>query len=916
MARREGTERLRLLEPGLGRQMFILFVGCALAPILVLSILSWERVGRELEDQSRIRLHHVAQQTGMLLLDRLASTGAMLSDSGARPQVGTNERLSSLQRVGPGSAKPVMQPGPDPTRPHLMTVDNGSTPEVWLRSPSPSGQGDWVARLDPAFLFDISHENVLPPAGEACIVTSEGQVVFSSHPNLRCAPSSGPRMGSPELSSRSVAGEEYLALEWLLPLDVAFQTSGWTVVVAEPRSLVMAPVYTLLVLALLVSAFTLSGVAFLSARQIRRQLAPLERLQLAADRVRSGQLGVSVPVDSQDELGRVSAAFNQMSNYLAAQFASLESLIEMDRVILSATTRDELMSATLDATARIGNSSEVGLAMPAAFHVVGDDWNIVRRSAGRSDIVLEFPRWLLTSTDWYDDTKSVMVVSTADLEPELRRAMGGECDVVEIYPLTAEGRCLGVVVRESRSDALLADTSSLHLRQLCDQIASAVQGLSLRVENEQLRSFDSLTGLPNMAAHERALAGAMAQSPGQPLSVIRISVTGMARYANTYGQEGSERVLRAVADTLTSNGDFQPARVDSVSFGAFFRASDMDAIITRIRHVSGQVRSTLDGFAGSHGLGVAIGAGLQGLDSVDARDLISKAEVAGRHAVATGVDSVEFFSDSMERTFRKASDIESSLERAIEEDQLRLEYQAIVDAQTRCVVGAEALVRWTCPERGIVPPDVFIPIAEESGLIQRVGEWVLRQAFADVGTWRNAGLVPGRISINVSAFQVTRSLCDLIADLLQAGPARPEDFGVELTESDMLVESDGAQLVLQRIREMGLTISIDDFGTGYSSLDYLRRFQVDVVKIDRSFLQGVPEIGGSCDLTRAAIAVGKALGLRTIAEGCETEEQLQFLREAQCDSVQGWLFGASMSAEDFAKRLADENQASLALDRI
>jgi len=665
---------------------------------------------------------------------------------------------------------------------------------------------------------------------------------------------------------------------------------------------------TSIAIALGVLVVTGAAAVLVAAWFAGRQLAPLVTLRAAIDRLYTGQLGIVVSVDSDDELGRLSAAFNRMSSRLATRFASLESLVEVDRVILAATSRDALVTASLDALERIGGTTEVGLALPAAFDVFGDDWTITRRSAGRSDLVLDFPRWLLTAADWYDDDEHLLVVPTAEIEPELRRAIGGEFEEVEIYPLTVEGRCLGLVVREAPAQSAITAAAPLLMRQLCDQIASAVRGLSLRVENEQLRSFDSLTGLPNMGAHERALAEAMRSRGGRPLSVVRISITGMPRYANTYGREGSERILREVAEALSASHDFEPARLDGVSFGAFFHAPDMDAIVARIRSISTRVRATLDRSPGSHGLGVVIGATLQGLDGVDARDLIGKADVAARHDVGVGVDAIEFFSDQMERSFKKTSELEASLERAIDGGELRLEYQPIVDAQTRCLVGGEALVRWMCPERGPIPPDVFIPIAEESGLIQRLGEWVLRKAFEDVGAWRDAGLVPVRISINVAASQVTRSLCDLIADLVLAGPARPEDFGIELTESNVLVESERAQRVLQRIREMGLTISIDDFGTGYSSLDYLRRFQVDVVKIDRSFLQGVPNDEGDCDLTRAAIAVGRALGLRTVAEGCETEAQLEFLRAAQCDTVQGWLFSPSISASDFAKLVSETNR--------
>lgn len=922
MARPRPTDRLRLLGPGLGRQMFLLFVGCALVPIAVLSLLSWDRVGEELEDQSRVRLHHAARRTGMLLMDRLARVEELVAEAGLeRPGATLPARLTGRTKsIRPedsiADASDPALAGRDPARPILFVRGAAAPVEIWLRTPARDGGPALRVELDRDHLFDISHQNVLPSAGEACVVTSDGVVVWSSRPGLACEPVAGGRTDTPALVTQDLSGEAYLTLEWLLFLDAAYQDPGWTIVVAEPRDLVMAPVDTFRTLVLLVSALTSCVVALLAARQIHRQLVPLEELEAAAQRIGKGEVGVMVPVASDDELGRVSSAFNQMSSQMTRQLSSMAELIEMDREILAVTSRDELVRVALDAVSNVAHAASTALVLPTNSGPGEVAWNIARRRAGAPEIVIEFPRWIVASASWYDESLDVMRVGSWELEPEVQEALGCQGGMIEWYPLVVKSRCLGLVVREVMREPDLGRATALQLRKLCDQIAAAIHGLQLRAENDRLQHFDSLTGLPNLASHAEALNAAIGGGARDPLCVIRIVVTGIARYGNNFGESESQRVISEVSGVLREQAAIHPARVDSDAFGCFFVGADTEAIVGRIRAISNRVRQTIDGFSGAHGLGVVIGSTLSGLDGVDAMDLIRKADVAAAHVVAVGRDAIEFFSDEMERTFRQASDLEASLERALEEDQLHLEYQPIFDVQTGALAAGEALVRWTCPRRGRIAPDVFIPVAEECGLIQRLGDWVLERAFTDVARWRASGLLPVRISVNVSASQVTNALVDRVEELLRNGGARPEDIGIELTESALLAESDNARRVLQRIRASGLSISIDDFGTGYASLDYLRRFEVDVVKIDSSFLQGVPESQGDCDLTRAAIAVGSALGLKTVAEGCEREEQLQFLERSGCDLVQGYLLGRPMPASDFAKLIAEAAQASMDRDPV
>lgn len=233
-----------------------------------------------------------------------------------------------------------------------------------------------------------------------------------------------------------------------------------------------------------------------------------------------------------------------------------------------------------------------------------------------------------------------------------------------------------------------------------------------------------------------------------------------------------------------------------------------------------------------------------------------------------------------------------------------LEYQPQMEIATGRITGIEALLRWQHPKLGLVPPDRFIPIAENSGLILPIGEWVVRTACAQVEEWRNAGLAVAPVSVNVSALQFRQEgFCRLIRRALEESGLPPEYLELELTESVLLSSADVMQPILEELKAMGVALAIDDFGTGYSSLSYLKQFRVGKLKIDRSFIRDVVTDNDDATITTAIIRIGRSLAMRVVAEGVETEAQLAFLREQGCDEIQGYYVSRPMGAEEMANRL-------------
>jgi EAL domain-containing protein (putative c-di-GMP-specific phosphodiesterase class I) len=274
-------------------------------------------------------------------------------------------------------------------------------------------------------------------------------------------------------------------------------------------------------------------------------------------------------------------------------------------------------------------------------------------------------------------------------------------------------------------------------------------------------------------------------------------------------------------------------------------------------------------------------------------------------AKENGRQSYQFFKPSMNvRTVERQS-IEESLRRALERNEFELHYQPKIDLKTGEITGAEALVRWTHPARGAVPPGEFIPVAEDRGLILPIGQWVLREPCRQARAWQQAGLALGSVAVNISSaikFRDEKFLEGVFAIRKGTG-LEAEALELELTETVLMKRAESAESILKSLRARGVQIAVDDFGTGYSSLSYLRKFPMDALKIDQSFVRQITAAPGETTIVTAIINMGRSLNLRIVAEGVETHAQLEFLRAHECDEAQGYYFSRLVPAEEFAKLL-------------
>ena len=424
-----------------------------------------------------------------------------------------------------------------------------------------------------------------------------------------------------------------------------------------------------------------------------------------------------------------------------------------------------------------------------------------------------------------------------------------------------------------------------------------------------LAYYDQLTGLPNrILLHDRLTSALNAARPaGKKVAVLFLDLDRFKNINDSLGHSVGDMLLEEVARRLKQYVRDQDTvgRVGGdeflITLSGLDDVRDANVIAERI------LKAMTADFTRQGQLcniSCSIGISLFPEHGNDAKTLIKNADAAMYSAKESGRNRVRFFANAMNAEVTERLTLENSLRVALEKQELFLVYQPQMDIATGTITGLEALLRWNHPERGLVPPDKFIRIAENSGLILPIGEWVLKTARRQARKWQEQGMLAVPIAVNVSAVQFRQEeFCELIRRVLRETRLAPRYLELELTESLLMSNEDVMFEVMEELKEMGVNLTIDDFGTGYSSLSYLRQFPVGKLKIDRSFIKDVALNTDDAAITSAIISMARKLNLRVTADGVETGEQLSFLRAQRCDELQGYSFSRPLSAEKLVEGL-------------
>jgi diguanylate cyclase (GGDEF)-like protein/PAS domain S-box-containing protein len=432
---------------------------------------------------------------------------------------------------------------------------------------------------------------------------------------------------------------------------------------------------------------------------------------------------------------------------------------------------------------------------------------------------------------------------------------------------------------------------------------------AMAVEMAHSAQHDFLTGLPNRTlVNDRVnQAIGLASRHDKKVAVLFLDLDGFKHINDSLGHPIGDKLLQSITKRLVNcvRASDTVSRQGGDEFVVVLPEIDQaeDAAITARR----MLKTVADAHSiVPHDLHVtaSIGVSVYPDDGLDAETLIKNADTAMYQAKENGRQSYQFFKPAMNVRAVERQSIEESLRRALERQEFALHYQPKINLKTGEIAGAEALIRWTHPLRGLVPPGHFIPVAEDCGLIVPIGNWVLREACAQAQAWMRAGLPLTTMAVNISAmeFRNENFLAGIFAILDETG-LDPSALELELTESVLMKRAESTQSILKTLRGRGVQLAVDDFGTGYSSLSYLRKFPIDALKIDQSFVRQITTAPDDTSIVTAVISMGRSLKLRVIAEGVESQEELAFLQAHECEEAQGYYFSRPVVAQQFAELL-------------
>ena len=892
----------------LARRLFLLFVAAALLPLLLsdwLALSAVHRIADDLQQQAHVaRTRELSRQ----VLDRLLAARELMAalppadaaaPAGERlPGLGTH--FQALQRQPP-------EPGADTTPPSATAAAHAAPPTVTLAlEPAAGGppgvalqrQADgaaaWRARLEPASLWRPLSEGAADTRWR--VTDSDGQLLWSQEPEADPdAEAAGARDAAP-----------WRRAQVLLPLDGVLGSEGWVFVHEAPRDSVRfmgAPLSRWLGL---LGAGTVLAVALLALGRIRRIFRPLEALAAATRRLAAGDTQVRVAPRqgrrAADEVDELTAGFNHMADRIDHQLQALRELAAIDHDILRGAPMHALAERLLQQLRLAAPGCEAVLAWceapPVGREGPPPQPQAVRTPGCASGTPTRTPPLPAQPPD-----EAAQDRETSPWWPQ--RPPGWRRHLRSVQHEGRIGGLLAVVTPPADGDEGRAGLEE-RLDALRDRLAVALAARQRDGELAWRATHDSLTGLLNRGGlHEQldAALSALARAPAaEGLALVLIDLDHFKDLNDTRGHDAGDALLCAVAARLRAEAPpgATVARLGGDEFVLLLPQAGAEAAMQHARRLTQRLREPFEVQRLSALVGASAGIALAPEHAVTRQELARRADIALYTAKAQR-GSVCLFDAAQDAEAGERATRAAELRQAIAGGQLRLHYQPRVAAPDGALVSVEALVRWQHPRLGLLQPGGFIDVAERTGLIEELGQEVLEQACRQMAAWRRQGLEVPRVSVNVSMQQLRSGhLPGCVRQALARHGLPATALELEVTESLLADDAQGATAQLRELHELGVEIALDDFGTGYSALAQLRRLPLDVMKIDRSFVADLDHDSSAMAIARTIVALAGALGLRVVAEGVETEAQAGRLRDLGCHELQGYLFARPLPAPELA----------------
>lgn len=706
-------------------------------------------------------------------------------------------------------------------------------------------------------------------------------------------------------TSWSTSGEDFLVGIWRPKFLPAFNSAGFLVMEVTSKAEALRKLDDFRYLFPIIVLLALAIAAGLAIGQIRRQMKPLGLLTEVTHQLAAGDLSARVKLAGNDEFTELGQTFNNMAVNLEYRFHMLAMLSELDGAIISASRMEHVASEVLGHIQKAIPCDGAGLLMQS-----GDDgYYLLTRDPDRATSCLRTSTRTVELNDV--SQKEPASILGADVLPGefLIRLSQAVTNQLIAFPITNDGSPAQILLL---SYAKLPNSMENILqggRTLADRLAIALSSLAQEEKLFHQAHYDALTDLPNRVLLRDRVEQAIirAERNQSATALIMIDLDNFKQVNDTLGHASGDLLLGKCAERLKQHlrqGDTL-ARLGGDEFVILMQdlaRGDEYVILDRfLRELSDALSGpvTVDGHQINTPASMGVALCPENANHFD--EMLKMADAAMYKSKRGQPGGFQFYSRDLNEQSRIRFDLTQELREAVERDELVLYFQPKVDAHTRMIAGAEALVRWISPKRGLVPPSAFVHILDEMGLGIWLGEWVLDHACAQMRMWQDDGLISIPVSINLSPVQFERtSVLDRVKASLERYQLDPSRLEIELLETTAVDSSPKVQETLHALRAEGISVTLDDFGTGYSSLVYLTRIPANVLKLDQAFIQTLPTDPLQQEIVRHIIALAKTLSYTVVAEGVEQEAQLSLLVAMGCDYIQGYLVGHPVPANEFA----------------
>ncbi len=657
-------------------------------------------------------------------------------------------------------------------------------------------------------------------------------------------------------------------------------------------------------------------ILLLAAGQVRRTIVPLSVLQKSAEKIKNGDYGSTIKLTSHDEFQDLSETFNEMSGKISDHFEMINAFTEIDKLIFSSLDSKSIITNLIHKLRSFLKTSNVGIII-LNFEEQGTANFLIHSNDEKNNIEEYSIKISQSQHEELEECDTCIQLKNNSERNYLSQLNSVENENIRLFPLKNTDGVIGVLYINNGHHSDFETFEKNEIKELASKVAIALSNSTWEQKLYIQAHYDKLTGLPNrnLLQKEFSLNLEKAKIDNHKMVLILVGLDRFKYINDSYGHLVGDKLLVEVANILKQNVqeyDFI-ARYGGDEFIIVPDVKDINDIIAYIKMLSENILSNLERqiTIDSYDLLVtpSLGISIFPKHGEDFYELLKNADAAMYYAKNKGRENYQYYSKKLDVDNLKKLELERDLTNALNNKELVLHYQPKISSQTGQLIGAEALLRWQHPRRGMVSPSEFIELAEETGLILPMSEWIFKTACKEAMEWQRVTSLKFRISVNLSPKQfLNYNIYDCVQKVLEESRLDPALLDLEITEGSAMDDIEKTIVTLHELKSLGVSLSIDDFGTGYSSMSYLQKFPVDILKIDQSFVRDIPANIENMAIVKSIISLAKSLSLEIVAEGVETMKQHELLAQLGCEVLQGYYFSKPLDAEDFRSFMFEDHK--------